>query len=181
MSPSTGPTRDDPTTARGARSTARPPGVLIVDDHDDVRNFLGVLSRTHGFAVWLAAGGLEGEAIYRAYSSEIDLILLDVRMPDRDGPDTLVAIRAINPTVPCCFISGHTGHYTEEHLLGLGASALLRKPFRVPELVDHLRRLSAPTGSRDENGCCHTGASGHAAEGHPTRVARRAIEYAEER
>ncbi len=181
MSLTTGTARDNSTTARGAQPAPRSPGVLIVDDHDDVRNFLGVLSRAHGFAVWLAAGGIEGEALYRNHGSDIDLILLDVRMPDRDGPDTLVAIRAINPAVPCCFISGHTGHYTEEYLLGLGASALLRKPFRVPELVEHLRRLSAPTGPGREDGCLRTGALDHSREGHCSRATQRAIEYVEER
>lgn len=181
MSPTASTARDNPTTPCGPQPASRPPGVLIVDDHDDVRNFLGVLARAHGFAVWLAAGGLEGEELYRSYSSEIDLILLDVRMPDRDGPDTLSAIRAIDPTVPCCFISGHTGHYTEEYLLGLGASALLRKPFRVPELVEHLRRLSAPTEPGDANGCRCGCASVHANEDHSPRTVQRTHEYAEER
>ena len=167
-------------TARGAQSDPRPLGVLIVDDHDDVRNFLGVLSRAHGFSVWLAAGGLEGEALYRNFSSGIDLILLDVRMPDRDGPDTLMAIRAINPAVPCCFISGHTGHYTEEYLLGLGASALLRKPFRVPELVEHLRQMSAPAESGNECGRRSLATSDHLNDSHVSRTAQRAVDYAEE-
>ncbi len=166
--------------ACGARPDPRPPGVLIVDDHDEVRNFLGVLSRAHGFSVWLAAGGLEGETLYLNYGSEIDMIVLDVRMPDRDGPDTLMAIRAINPAVPCCFISGHTGQYTEEYLLGLGASALLRKPFRVPELVEHLRQMTAPNEPGHRRGH-FTGSSARTNDGRVPRTAQWTVGNAEER
>jgi CheY-like chemotaxis protein len=59
----------------------------------------------------------------------VDLVLLDVRMPELDGPQTLAALRKENPTLRCCLISGHSGTYTREQLLSLGAEHYFNKPF----------------------------------------------------
>jgi DNA-binding response OmpR family regulator len=108
------------------------------------------------------------------------LVLLDVRMPDRDGPETLAAIRAMAPTVPCCFISGYTGEYTEEQLMDFGASAVIRKPFQVSDLIDRLRQLTAPTGPTGARHCARTGACGRTDKGHEVRGAGKVSEYTEE-
>ena len=128
----------------GSGRPSRPCGVLIVDDNEAVRTVLGAGLGASGFAVWLAADGYEGVAAYREHGRAIDLLLLDVPMPGRDGPETLSAIRAHAPDLPCCLMSGDTGHYTEQELLGLGAIAVLQKPFRLGELIAQLRRLAAP-------------------------------------
>ena len=46
-----------------------------------------------------------------------------------DGPGTLAALKEINPNVRACFMSGHTGKYTTENLLQMGAAKVLPKPF----------------------------------------------------
>ncbi len=131
-------------------SPSRPRGVLVIDDNEDVRVFLGKGLRASGFAVWLAADGHEGVAVYQEHASVIDLLLLDILMPGWSGPETLTAIRAFAPDLRCCFMSGDTGHYTEEELLGLGAVAVLRKPFPLGELIKQLRRLAKPIEQPDE-------------------------------
>ncbi|AWM37796.1 Response regulator MprA [Gemmata obscuriglobus] len=122
----------------------RPRGVLVVDDDEPVRALLSVALGISGFAVWLAATGPEGVTAYQKHASAIDLLLLDVRMPGWNGPETLAAIRAIAPHVPCCFMSGDTGGYTHQELLASGAATVFHKPFRLGELISHLRNLTAP-------------------------------------
>jgi CheY-like chemotaxis protein len=124
--------------------SARPWGVLVIDDNEAVRAVLDLGLRASGFAVWLMPGGRAGVAAYLKHRLAIDVVLLDVRMPDWDGPATLAAIRALDPDVPCCFMSGDTGHHTAEDLLDLGAVAVFRKPFRLGELIAQLRRLAVP-------------------------------------
>jgi CheY-like chemotaxis protein len=63
-------------------------------------------------------------------------------MPGWDGPQTLAAIRTINPDVRFCFMTGHAGDYSEEQLLALGASCVLQKPFNLDELVRNLEQLT---------------------------------------
>ena len=78
-------------------------GVLVVDDDEMVRTFLGVHFRDQGRPLWLASDGEEAVEIYQHHGGEIDMILLDVRMPDMDGPHTLMKLREINPSIACYF------------------------------------------------------------------------------
>jgi CheY-like chemotaxis protein len=99
--------------------------------------------RQQGFAVWLAAGGGEALDLYRRHRRAIDVVLMDVRMPGLDGPQTLAAIQELNPQVRCCFMSGGLGSYTERGLRDLGAAALIGKPFRLAEVVRALWELAS--------------------------------------
>ena len=91
-----------------------------------------------GFAVWLADGGRSALEVYARHQAFVSVVLLDVRMPDMDGPQTLAGLQRINPAVLCCFMSGDFGMYTPESLLGLGAVRLFDKPFRVEDLAASL-------------------------------------------
>ncbi len=130
-------------------SARRPRGVLVADDNEFIRAILDAGVRASGLTVWLAASGNEAVTCYHENRAEIDVLLLDVCMPDCDGPEALAAIRALAPTVPCCFMSSDLGHYTEEYLLGLGAVTVFQKPFRLPEMVGHLVRLATLTGTNE--------------------------------
>jgi CheY-like chemotaxis protein len=123
-------------------SGSRPRGVLVVDDAEIIRSLLDAGLQASGFSVWLASAGRAGVDSYRKNRHAIDVILLDVRMPGWDGPETLAAIRVLDREVPCCFMSGDMGLYTEDHLIGLGAAGVFQKPFRLSELISHLRRLT---------------------------------------
>jgi two-component system OmpR family response regulator len=120
----------------------RPFGVLVVDDEEAVRRILGLGMLAHGFTVWLAANGLAAVELYRTHHDAIDVVLLDVRMPVRDGPETLAVLRELDPHVRFCFMSGDTGKYTEENLIALGAMALFSKPLRLHELAQKLRGIA---------------------------------------
>lgn len=128
--------------------TVRPCGVLVIDDTEVVRSVLEIGLGASGFTVWSAAGGRAGVILYLAHRRAIDVVLLDVNMPGWDGPATLAAIRALDPDVPCCFMSGDMWPYTEEDLLNFGAEAVFQKPFRLVELLGQLARLAAPIETR---------------------------------
>jgi CheY-like chemotaxis protein len=100
--------------------------------------------RSHGFAVWLASGGAEAVESYRRHRDLIDVVLLDVQMPDLDGPATLAALWETDPGVRCCFMTGDSGRYTEQSLAGLGAVAVFRKPLRLRDVAQQLARLVGP-------------------------------------
>src|SRR5437588_2485974 len=115
------------------------PGILIVDDEIEMRTMLGKALAHHGYAVCLAAGGLEAVDFYRQHQEQVDLVLLDVVMPEMSGRETLAALQKINPYVHCCFISGEPNSYPRESLLALGASAVLEKPFGLVDISHVLR------------------------------------------
>jgi CheY-like chemotaxis protein len=137
------PIRTDQLLAAVQRFTFRqPPTVLVVEDHDGVRKMLDIALRHHGFNVKLAANGREAIALYQNDGENIALVLLDVQMPELDGPQTLAVLRQFNPQLLCCFMSGNTGRYGPRELLEAGAAHIFQKPFGVRELSAVLWRLA---------------------------------------
>jgi two-component system, OmpR family, response regulator len=124
--------------------TAQSPhqAILVVDDDVDIRRLLHLAFAGHGVTVLSAPSGQEAVEVYRQRSKEIALVLLDVQMPHQDGPQTLRLLRQINPDVVAVFISGHTGRYSQEDLLALGAAKVVAKPFlRLDAFVDSVLHL----------------------------------------
>ncbi len=124
------------------------PGVLVVDDEPYIRNLLDAVLRRHGFAVWAADGGRAALDLYRQHQSAISVVLLDVRMPGMDGPQTLASLQRIDPAVVCCFMTGHAGGCTADGLLALGAVRLFEKPFRLDDMAQALRQTAQLAGRR---------------------------------
>ncbi len=113
--------------------------ILVVDDEPMIHNLLSMVLLRAGFSVLSAANGEEAVELYRQHSATISAVLLDVLMPPPDGPQTLAALKQINPHVCCCFMSGSTGDHSVEELMALGPDYIFEKPFRsLGELVAKL-------------------------------------------
>ncbi|MCI0682885.1 MAG: response regulator [Gemmataceae bacterium] len=121
------------------------PAVLVVDDHPYVRDTLRRGLERQGFYVWLAASGWEAVDIYQHRWDEFAAVLLDVRMPGLDGPQTLRCLSHINPSVQACFMTGDSGTYTEAQLLKEGAARVIAKPFHLDDIVTVVRQLADNT------------------------------------
>jgi two-component system cell cycle sensor histidine kinase/response regulator CckA len=116
-------------------------GILVVDDCDNVRTMLEMALKGQGFNVWLASSGLEAVEVYRQNSHQIALVLLDVHMPQLDGPQTFAALRKHDSSVRCCFMSGTTETYTQDQLRSMGGEGYLAKPFDIAVMIRLLRGL----------------------------------------
>jgi CheY-like chemotaxis protein len=104
--------------------------ILIVDDEDDIREVAQVSLELVGqYEVLTAASGREG--ILRARDLRPDAILLDVMMPDLDGPATLAELQADPATrdIPVLFLTAKTQSAERTRLAQLGAAGILTKPF----------------------------------------------------
>src|SRR5687767_14761042 len=90
LNPPLSPTTEQagPADSPAPHVAARAYEVLIVDDEPAVRLLLRVVMLQRGFTVWLAAGGQEAIDIYRSCHETIDVVLMDVHMPEPDGPQT---------------------------------------------------------------------------------------------
>jgi CheY-like chemotaxis protein len=138
-------------TAEG-EPTVRPyrekPGVLVVDDEHFLRIMVQLGLERDGFDVRLASNGWEAIDLYRKHRDSISVVLLDVCMPGPDGPQTLDALRELNPKVLVCFMSADTGEYELEELRQRGAASVIAKPFLLEELANVLRVVAGglPTG-----------------------------------
>lgn len=104
--------------------------ILIVDDEDDIREVAQVSLELVGqWRVVTAASGREGLA--RARELRPDAILLDVMMPDLDGPATLAQLQADPATreIPVLFLTAKAQSVERARLRQLGAAGVLTKPF----------------------------------------------------
>jgi CheY-like chemotaxis protein len=115
--------------------------VLVVEDDAAVGRMLEQVLSGFGFTVYLAGSGWQALEVFVRHGEAIDVVLLDVQMPELDGPGTLAALRRVNLSVPVVFMSGNTGRYSVEDLLALGAARVLHKPFRLEELGQLLWQL----------------------------------------
>jgi CheY-like chemotaxis protein len=113
-----------------------PRRILIVDDEDDIREVAQVsLELIGGFEVMTASNGRD--ALARARAEQPDAILLDVMMPEMDGPATLAELRA-NPAtrdIPVVFLTANTQAAQRQALGQLGAAGMLSKPFDPMKLA----------------------------------------------
>ncbi|MDA0180458.1 response regulator [Solirubrobacter phytolaccae] len=100
--------------------------LLLVDDEPDIRMIATMaLERVGGWTVTAAASA--GEAIAAVRADLPDVVLLDVMMPDTDGPATLAQLRPLlGDGVPVIFL---TARGETDHLLALGAAGVIAKPF----------------------------------------------------
>jgi CheY-like chemotaxis protein len=116
--------------------------VLIVDDDEDVRNITELAaSRLGKWETTLAANGIE--ALEKARSDPPDVILLDVMMPELDGPATLARLREDPATarIPVIFLTAKAQRGEVESYKALGACGVIVKPFEVRSLVDQVRQI----------------------------------------
>ncbi len=118
--------------------------ILLVDDEPHIRRVAEVsLVRVGKWSAILAASGPEG--IVAAEREHPDVILLDVMMPDMDGPTTLRALRERAPVagIPVIFMTAKVQEHEIQRYLDLGAAGVICKPFDPMKLADHVRRIFA--------------------------------------
>ena len=122
--------------------------ILIVDDEFSVRDSLESWFRRDGFRTGTAESG--EEALVQLRDSTWDVVLADIRMAGMDGLELQRRIHAIDPELPVILISGWLDERCETEALGLGVTALLRKPPDLGRLVSLCRELAnvAPGASR---------------------------------
>jgi two-component system, cell cycle sensor histidine kinase and response regulator CckA len=119
-------------------------GILVVDDDEGIREVLDLWFRHQGYDVWLAATGLEAVDLYKQHRDAISVVLMEVNMPEMDGPQTLRAMRQLNPQVCCCYMSADPNGGAKNGVLGMGEEEVLRMPFRLIELDAIVWKLAAP-------------------------------------
>ena len=118
--------------------------ILHVDDEADIREIAEMaLSLDPTFEV---ASAKSGAAALESISDDApDVILLDVMMPEMDGPTLLEILRARQETahIPIIFMTAAVQHQTIEKLKSIGAVGVIAKPFDPISLADEIKALSA--------------------------------------
>ena len=126
------------------------PNVLVVDDEIQIRRFLRAGFELEGFVIHEAKDA--AEALRAATLRSLDLIILDLALPDLDGAEVLERLRAWS-SVPVIVLSVRSNEAEKVRLLELGADDYVVKPFGMAELLARaraaLRRRTQGNGRRE--------------------------------
>lgn len=116
--------------------------ILLVEDEDDIREVAqACLELTRNWEVHAASSGIEGLKL--ALEVQPDAILLDVMMPDLDGPGTLAGLHQ-NPAtkdIPVIFLTAKVHSTERSRFMDLGARGVLAKPFDPMTLGDDIANV----------------------------------------
>jgi two-component system, cell cycle sensor histidine kinase and response regulator CckA len=140
--PATDAALDDPATRR-PRPTVRPCRVLLVDDEAMVRGQLRRSLELRGYTVVEAADGRAALGVLVPESGvapAIDVVILDMTMPDLDGSEVLCRLRAAGSRVPVVISSGYLDISVERRLPRGEFQGFLAKPYGATELVSAIER-----------------------------------------
>jgi CheY-like chemotaxis protein len=116
--------------------------IMAVEDEPDIRMVLQVaLHDVAGFDLRVCSSGKE--AVEAAPGFRPDLVLLDVMMPEMDGPDTLAALRELPETAdtPVIFLTAKVQPQEVARFKELGALGVISKPFDPMSLADAVREV----------------------------------------
>ena len=112
--------------------------IVVVEDHDDARRYLGLFLDRMGANVVVTRNAFEGlEAIKNNHPN---LVLSDIKMPGMDGFELLREIRALGPnaggSVPVIAMTAYVTHADRARILNAGFQGCLPKPFTPDKLVE---------------------------------------------
>ena len=103
--------------------------ILIADDEPKMVRALRDFFRANGFFVLEAKNGIEAFDVFCAHTNEIDIILLDVMMPEQDGSTTLKEIRGAFSLIPVILLTAKGEEYDQLSGFSSGADDYITKPF----------------------------------------------------
>jgi len=111
--------------------------LLVIEDEPEIASFLLKGLRAHGYAVEHSVTGAGGLAL--AKQADVDLVVLDLRLPDLDGTDVLRRLRANGNPVPVIVLTARGDTADRVEGLDQGADDYLTKPFAFDELLARIR------------------------------------------
>ncbi len=116
--------------------------ILIVDDEDVVTTPLSKMLTKEGHIVSVCSSGPEAIKNYKDSWKEIDLVLLDIMMPDLDGYETYEALRRINPHVKVLMMSGFSKDEKTQRIVKTGGAGFIQKPFSREDIISSIAEIT---------------------------------------
>jgi len=115
--------------------------ILFVDDEEMVIDVGRAMLEKLGYHVVVSYNGKQAIEVIRQNAEKIDIVLLDLIMPEMDGGQTFDAIREINPTIPVILSSGYAINGQATEIMSRGCNGFIQKPFNISELSKKVRLI----------------------------------------
>ncbi len=121
--------------------TQRQKTILVVEDEAEVRELCIELLQIFGYNTLSAADGDEGVKKFRQHQKTIDLVLLDLMMPQMDGFEAFSQLVQIKPDVKVVISSGYTKEALVNKFQGVFPAGFLHKPYQMDRLLEELEKV----------------------------------------
>ena len=115
--------------------------ILLVDDEELVLEVNKELLKKIGYKVLIAKNGKAAIDLYEANKEEIDMVILDMIMPEMSGSATFDQLIRINPDIKVLLSSGYSVNGQATEILERGCSGFIQKPFSLGELSKKIRAV----------------------------------------
>jgi CheY-like chemotaxis protein len=109
--------------------------ILLIDDEEVVRELGKDILETFGYRVILAAEGNEGVRLFKEHMNGIDLVILDMSMPEKSGKQVYEELRMAKASAKIIICSGSNQGQDLENIITSGVAGFLQKPFLVTDLI----------------------------------------------
>jgi len=116
--------------------------ILVIEDEENLRKIIRSVLESEQYNVISAETAREGIDLFRVDRNIIDLVILDVNLPDADGLMVLEEILKIDPRQKVVLTSGFDVEQAVQRGLQMGARGFLRKPFNAQELLETVRNIT---------------------------------------
>ena len=124
---------------KGAMQPENAEKILIVDDEKDIRKLVGIYLKRQGYQILAAENGKQAIDLVRE-NSDIDLIIMDIMMPEMSGTESCAVIREFS-SVPVLFLTAKTQEPDKNEAYDIGGDDFLSKPFEQGELIRKVKAL----------------------------------------
>jgi two-component system, cell cycle sensor histidine kinase and response regulator CckA len=118
-----------------AGSGSKTPTILLAEDNETLRELIGQVLVSRGYAVLEAANGLEALEHAKRQRAKVDAIVTDIVMPVMGGLELARKLEQVCPEVPVVYMSGHSEDTDLINERTRNGAAFLQKPFPITELV----------------------------------------------
>jgi len=115
--------------------------ILLVDDDTIIIDVGKQLLEKMGYSVIASSSGEEAVELYKKNYSKINMVILDMIMPDIDGVETYKRLKEVNPGVKVLFSSGYVQTEKFNEVIGKGINGFIKKPFSMAELKQEINKI----------------------------------------
>lgn len=127
--------------------------ILVIDDEPAVLTTTSKMLREIGYTVHEAANGADGIRAFEARRDEINLVVIDMKMPDKSGLETFEEIKKMSPDVKAIMTTGYSIRGETDAMFRMGLRALIQKPYTLAELsasISNILKVPAPANDQTD-------------------------------
>ena len=115
--------------------------VMVVEDETYIRELLARILEGHNYRVILAKDGLDALELFERNKDQVDLVILDMVLPEMSGTRVFAQMREIDPDLSVVVVSGNAEWYQTKEITKTGVKGFIQKPFTLQCILEEVRAI----------------------------------------